>query len=233
MRRIDKSNILATQYFNELQEYVNQHGRHPEYTGSTFNRKHYKSVFINLLCCQKGVCAYTEALISSSDYSDAEYWKKGSFKGNMDTKYLDGDIEHFDPRLKTERGWEWSNLFIVIVYVNRKIKLSRIVDTIFRPDLPDYSPEKYMTFNFRVKEFVPHPKLEFENPELFQKVKSMIEGLGLNTETIKSRRTQMLLRFQKDVSTGCKTIDYIAENELVEFFTAFEMSKQHIVNQLK
>lgn len=78
-----------------------------------------------------------------------------------------------------------------------------------------------------VKEFVPLPRLEFENPDLFGKVQNMIEVLGLNTETVKSRRTKMLLRFEKDISTACKTIEYIEKNELIEFFTTFEMSKKH------
>jgi len=228
MRKIDKSKILATAFENDLKIFVAENGKHPHYEkDDTFKRKHYTSVFFNLLACQKGLCVYTEALIASEDLLFDEFWENGIFKKEIQTKTLDGDIEHFNPDLKENQGWEWSNLFLCSTHINRKIKGRNKVDDVFKPDNPNYEPTKYMTFNFKTQLFVPLPKIEDENKELFEKVKNMISSLGINSETIKSRRTEMLLRMKTDIQNKLKTVQYVEKNELKEFFTAFEMSKRY------
>jgi len=225
MRKIDKSNLIVSEFKKELKEFVAVNNKHPDYNKDTkFKNKHYSSVFFNLLGCQKGLCAYSEAKISSINFLSNENWLDSFFIGKIPNG-IDGDIEHFNPDIKENEAWEWSNLFVVSTYINRKIKGRNKVNTIFKPDNFDYEPSKYMTFNFNTQIFVPLPKLEFENIEMFNNVKEMIKFLGLNSETVKSRRTDMLLDFKKDIENKCKTIEYIEKNNLHEFFTAFEMCK--------
>ncbi len=228
MRNIDKSNILSTNYRKELEKYIENKGKHPNYEGY-FNTKHYTNVYINLLACQKGICAYSEALITNKDFLLDEFWENGKYIGKFETKELDGDIDHFNPKIKKTKGWEWSNLFVVMGYINKKIKGQKIINPIFKPDNINYEPYKYIKFNFETQRFVPLVKLEYEDVEIFKDVKNMISWLGLNSQTIKSRRTEMLLRFEKDINSGLKTIEDIEKKELSEFFTAFEMSKKFFI----
>ncbi len=227
MKNITKLNVLSTNYRKELEKYIGNKKEYPKYESGTFRTKHYTSVYINLLACQKGVCAYSEALITKKDFLLDEFWKNGEYIGEIKTKELDGDIDHFNPKTKKTKGWEWSNLFVVMGYINKKIKGLKIINPIFKPDNIHYEPYKYMKFNFKTQLFVPLVKLEYEDVEIFEDVKNMISWLGLNSETIKSRRTEMLLRFKKDIDSGIRTIEYIEKNELSEFFTAFEMSKNY------
>lgn len=227
MRKIDKSKILVTEFEKDLKVFVEQYSKHPDYNKNyKFKNEHYKSVFFNLLGCQKGLCAYSEAIISSQDFLSYEKWEKGIFIGII-SNGIDGDIEHFNPETKKEKAWEWSNLFVVSTHINRKIKGIKKVDDIFKPDNPNYEPAKYMTFNFKTQLFVPLPKIEDEDKELFEKVKNMIRSLGINSETIKSRRTEMLLDMKADIQDKVRTIEYVEKNKLKEFFTAFEMSKSY------
>ncbi len=59
MRKIDKTQILATEYQLWIKQLKGQ--THPKYSSS---HKYYKDVLISLLYCQQGLCAYTEILIA-------------------------------------------------------------------------------------------------------------------------------------------------------------------------
>lgn len=88
MRRLDKTDILATNYkewLDALAEDIN----HPTYKSS--KGKFYYDIIANLIWIQKGLCAYTEFCMQDYDKCGVEHWTNGFFKqfefaGELDTK---------------------------------------------------------------------------------------------------------------------------------------------------
>lgn len=114
MRKIDKSNILSTEYKKWLDEELNtKNKKHP----TNSRHKYRQDVMMNLLHCQKGVCAYTEKFLCDPEDISKDNWQEGRYR-SKDRKYY-GELEHFDPELKKDKFWEWGNLFVVHETVNR------------------------------------------------------------------------------------------------------------------
>jgi len=65
-------------------------------------------------------------------------------------------LEHFNSSLKDKQGWLWSNFFVANEKVNRKLKGSKEVDTILKPDEPDYDPFFLMIYDVELHEFIPN-----------------------------------------------------------------------------
>jgi hypothetical protein len=225
MKPIDKSNNRAKVFEKALEEHLKTNSNHPDYE-SSFKDKHYKDVFMALLFCQNGLCAYTESLLCKKDSLKESDWKEGKYVGELIPKKIDSDIEHFDSELKEHKGWLWGNLFVARVYVNRKIKGSENVFTFFKPDLKTYKPHKFLEYDFATHLFVVNSKLLIKEPEKAKKVKEMIQVLGLNATTIKDNREAYLNDFAIDVQSGLKTYDSL-KNQIYQFHTAFEMSKEY------
>jgi hypothetical protein len=227
MKTINKNENRATAFQNALTQHLASHAQHPDYEAGSFRKDFYKDVFMALLYCQGGLCAYTEELICDVKYLHAMDWQNGAYVGELIPQNYDADIEHFDSTLKTAQGWDWDNLFAVGVAVNRKNKLAKRVHTFFKPDLPTHNPHDYLVYNFSTHRFAVKSSLRQNNPNQAEQVQVMIEVLGLNYGTIISRRERYLLDKQTDIKAGLKTYDSV-RTEIYQFFTAFEMSKDDL-----
>lgn len=148
MQFIDKSDsqILSTEYKQWVDGLEKGNNVHPE------NSKYRPDVVMNLLYCQKGVCAYTEMRLCASELVSKSKWKNGRYKEPPPDKF--GSLEHFDPRLKIERFWKWENLFMVHSDINTK-KGRRDVDDILKPDSPGYDPSNYWSTTLTLISFLP------------------------------------------------------------------------------
>ena len=143
MRHIDKTKILATKYKEWVNKLNNSGEKHPE------NSQYYIDVVMNLLYCQLGVCAYTEIELCDPCHIEIEKWQDGRYialekmvdmNGNItysDTKSKTvetfGTLEHFNPKLKGKKSWDWDNLFVIHSKINTA-KGAREVDNILKPD---------------------------------------------------------------------------------------------------
>ncbi|TAG52609.1 MAG: hypothetical protein EAZ27_12065 [Cytophagales bacterium] len=224
MRKIDKTIFFATAFAEYIKEYAKNIGYHPVYDSS--KNPYYNDVYYNLLFCQKGLCAYTEDLLENTIWKDIpNKWKNGKYIG--ETPKLDADLDHFNPLLRSNQGWDLDNLFVVKTYINRKIKLRKKVYHFFKPDNPNYSPEKYLEYNFLTHRFIPNSDLETIQQE---KVDYMIETLGLNAfSTLESRRLY-LSEIKFTMKNSFITFEVYKNEKLYKFFTAYEMSKFELEN---
>jgi len=176
MRKIDKSTILSTQY-KEWEEGL-ETDKHPAYNSS--NNKYYHDIKMSLLYCQKGLCAYTEQLLCPNSYIDIANWDEKKYTKVLtseDKNAIQGDLEHFDESLKPKNAWLWDNLFIVATHNNCRIKGSKAVKYILKPDSDDYDPYKYLTFDSEEGIFGANGALSKTDRE---DVEYMIKTLGLN-----------------------------------------------------
>jgi hypothetical protein len=227
MQKLSKLPRLAI-LFHDAIELIDKAGsNHPNYEQSTFRDKHYKDVVWSLLYHQKGVCAYTEEFIVEIPFPGFE-WKDGYFL-KEDKIGLDGTIDHFnsDSSIRKDKGWDYSNLFFVNPTVNREKGTKHVFD-FFKPDNPDYDPDLYLYYDFETHRFVPNSDLE--DSSLIEQIKHMIQVLGLNLLSIIHKRKMYLKSIKSDILNGLKSFDEIRENELYQFFTSFEMSKDELIN---
>jgi len=211
MRKIDKSIILSGEYKAWVDGLNEENRKHPD------DRKYYDDVFFNLLYCQKGICAYTEirlcspALISDSKWQDNRYVK-------CDDQKSRGHLEHFNPTLKTEKYWEWENLFVIDSDINTKVKRGRKVFPILKPDAPAYNPDELLEYDHETDRFGPNPAIKDEKKRC--QIKYMIETLGINADFIVRERRKSCNRFKKNM------LEYNREEEIDEFYTAIEMVRK-------
>ncbi|MFN0050498.1 MAG: hypothetical protein ACKVOU_15365 [Cytophagales bacterium] len=220
MRKIDKSEILALSFQEDLEEHSQKNnGIHPKYESGKW---YHKEVFFNLLYNQKGVCAYTEFLIFDKYAEIPSYFENGRLKTGISKDGIFGEVEHFDPSLKTLAGWSYDNLFIEVEHINRR-KRDKPVHSFFKPDAYGYNPNLYLEYNFETHRFIPLDSLE---NDIKSKTDEMIDIVGINTQTIIDQRKSFLNRIKTDIKTGIKTFEYIRHNEVYQFFTAFEMSEE-------
>ena len=176
MRKIDKSTILSVKY-KEWAEGL-EADNHPEYNSS--KNEHYQDIKMSLLYCQKGLCAYTEQLLCDTKYLDQANWDSEKYIKVLSTEdkhAIQGDLEHFDESLKKKNGWLWDNLFIVATHNNCRIKGSKSIKPILKPDSPDYNPYKYLTFDSEEGIFGANGALADGEKE---DIEYMIKILGLN-----------------------------------------------------
>ena len=73
MRKIDKTKILSVHYKKWVDKLSRDKVKHPQ------RSSHYDDVVMNLLHCQKGVCAYTEMALCNPGLFDEDKWKKGRY----------------------------------------------------------------------------------------------------------------------------------------------------------
>ena len=212
MRKIDKSTILSSKY-KEWEEGL-ELDKHPEYNSS--KNKYYHDIKMSLLYCQKGLCAYTEQVLCNSEYIDSENWDEGKYTKTLtpdDKNAIQGDLEHFDESLKPKNGWQWDNLFIVATHNNCRIKGSKPVKPILKPDSHDYDPYKYLTFDSEEGIFGANGALDDLEKE---DVEYMIRTLGLNC--IADER-------KKQIKQWLDMRDMGMEVDAYRYVTAWEMTK--------
>lgn len=176
MRKIDKRRILSTKY----KEWVEGLEKHPKYYSS---HKYITDIKMNLLYCQKGLCAYTEEELCDIEQLDIKYWKDGVYTLELDSQNLiNGDVEHFDCLLKEDKAYLWDNLFMVNSNINCRVKGTKTVKNILKPDANGYDEYKYLEFDHTINKFLPNVNLSKEDKE---DVLEMIETLGINSNAFK------------------------------------------------
>jgi hypothetical protein len=153
MRKIDKSEILATEYKAWIDEYEKRNEDHPKYSSSS--HKYYKDVLVSLLYCQKGLCAYTEMLISRKERCSPDNFDKNGryIERGKEKSGFAAQLDHFDSSLKSEKGWRWDNFFAVWDKIN--IQKKKPSDEILKPDMPAYDPYKLLAYDKREHVFYP------------------------------------------------------------------------------
>jgi hypothetical protein len=220
MRKIDKSEILATEYAQWVAGFDKNNQDHPKYSSS---HKYYKDVLVSLLYCQKGLCAYTETFIANEKrygphkFTNGRYIissSKSNSKSENKENSFSAQLDHFDPSLKTTKGWRWENFFAVSDKVNTS-KLRASVDEILKPDSPDYNPYKLLAYDRKEGLFYANPKITDE--QLVERIENMIGVLGLNLGTVKDLRRAYLEPKLKRLERG-QDIEPV-----FQYFTAFEM----------
>ncbi len=216
MRKIDKDLSLATVYKKWLEDKNAKGNKHPEYTSSNF--RFYNDIVANLLWVQGGLCAYTEMYLMKVDVVNPTEWKKGRFK---DFDFM-GQLDHYDSSLKADKGWEWTNFFLVHSDVNVKVKRSKKVNAILKPDVSTYNPFYYLEYDYGTHFFSPNKELDFG---LKRKILEDINALGLNYQPIIDYRKEYLKPIIDDMQLGKLSFEE-AKEKLFKFYTAFEMSVQ-------
>ena len=175
MKKIDKSKILSKEYekcMNELE------GR--KYSSS---HKYIKDIKMNLLYCQNGLCAYTEELLCDLTLLEESCWQEGRYIHSLEDKNLiNGDLEHFDCTLKDTQAYLWDNLFMVNSNINCRVKGTKQINPILKPDAKDYNPFKYLEFGDKINKFLPNINLSAQEK---LDVTEMIETLGINKNAFK------------------------------------------------
>jgi len=173
---------------------------------------------VNLLFCQKGLCAYTEVQLCPQDDLKPEFWENGKYK--FTTKTFDGDLEHFDESLKSKdtdeigkKDWLWDNLFMVDTGTNKR-KGTKEVDYILKPDEADYNEFELLDYNIETHQFVANLLL---SEDIRKRINRMInEVLGINFPNLVDKRRNLIV----------KSIECGMDSSVNQFPTAFEFYKR-------
>lgn len=209
MKKIDKSNVLSTQYKAWADALV---GDHPKYSSS---HKYVKDIKMSLLACQNGLCAYTEELLCDPDLITHNNWSdEGKYNKELDNQnLLNGDLEHFDCSLKETQAYLWDNLFMVNSNINCRVKGTKAINPILKPDTIDYDPYKYLQFDDKLNLFIPNNDLSGEEKI---DIEEMIITLGLNSNRFK--RAKQIKSLKEDFELGLEL------NEPQEYITSWKMT---------
>jgi hypothetical protein len=215
MQKIDKSNILSTQYKEWAEGIL---GDHPVYSSS---HKYIKDIKMSLLACQKGLCAYTEELLCDPALITLDNWsEEGKYATELDNQNLvNGDLEHFDCSLKETQGYLWDNLFMVNSNINCRVKGTREVHPILKPDSVDYDPNIYLQFDDVLNRFIPNNNLEEEEKA---RVLEMIDTLGLNRNAFK--RARQIKSLKEDLELN------LPLRKPQEYITSWKMTLHNLQN---
>lgn len=214
MRKIQKDLTLATAYKKWLDGLAKPGKKYPAYSSS--NNKYYYDIIANLLWVQQGLCAYTEMYLINKNTVDPKNWMSGGFKK---FEFL-GQLDHFDPSLKENKGWEWNNFFVAHSDVNTKRKRDKTIHGIIKPDNENYDPFEFLEYDFKQHHFLPNRNKPLKDQ---QQILEDINTLGLNFQPIIDYRIDYLKPIIDEVQLGVTTTDN-ARKKLDKFYTAFEMS---------
>jgi hypothetical protein len=214
MKKIDKSKFLSEEYLKWMKELKEEH---PKYSSS---HKYIRDIKMNLLSCQNGLCAYTEEQLCDVKLLDENCWKEGRYIQSLeDEDLVNGDLEHFDCTLKEKQAYLWDNLFMANSNINCRIKGTKPIYSILKPDAKDYDPFKYLEFDDKINKFLPNINLsETEKIE----VTEMIETLGINKNAFKRAKQIKDLKEDFELELDLK--------EPYEYSTSWEMTLENLQN---
>lgn len=211
MQKIDKNYdaIFSIKYKNWVDNLEKSKKKHPD------SRTYYDDIVMELYRCQKGVCAYTEMLICIESLYDTQNWVDGKYCINDEAEFKRtdhlGELEHFNPDLKEKQYWLWDNLFMIHSTINSR-KSDKPVITYIKPDLADYSPEKYFDYDEMTHRFIPNTDIEDQSQ--IEAIQYMIdEVLYLNHGVVLKDRKN----FIKDI---IHKKNFKLPYEIDRFFTA-------------
>jgi len=216
MRKIDKTQILSTEYKEWEENFENNNLPHTKYNSST--NEYYNDVVMNLLYCQKGLCAYTEVQLCPPEFLEQKNWTNGKYQ--FTAKAFDGQLEHFDEKLKSKhkdlegiKDWLWSNLFMVDSDTNNR-KGTKKVDYILKPDSDDYNEFELLDYDTNSHLFGANLSLP---DEIRARINYMIdEVLGINYPNLVDKRRNTIV----------KAIEFGTDCYVNEFPTAFEFYRK-------
>ncbi|QJD77212.1 hypothetical protein [Spirosoma rhododendri] len=209
MRRIDKSKIPSTDYKKWEKELESKNRIHPKYSA---NHRFYLDVIMSLYSCQDGLCAYTERRICEVKDYKVSCWNLHKFTGGKPKHY--GELDHFDASLKVEKGWLWSNFFMVDGRVNR-LKSEKSIGDILKPDLSSYDPFEIFEYDFETHMYIANTNKFDEKKQ--DEINEMIFELGLNY-VVGPRSRYLNEKVQLIEDFGIETWDTI---KIDEYPTAF------------
>jgi hypothetical protein len=225
MKKINKKQQLSTVYKKWENDLEEKNTPHPKYNSS--QGEYYIDIVMDLLRCQNGLCAYTEVQLCPPQYLTEDKWVDGRYKEHIEGKVHNGQLEHFDERLKwkeksknvdtvsdviyQKKDWLWSNLFLVDTDTNNR-KSTKSIDDILKPDLDNYDPFKLFDYSSVTHMFTPNTDLPKSEQD---RIRTMIDVLGINFTNVVDKRRQVVTR----------TVKYPLENEM-EFPTAVEFYKK-------
>ena len=229
MRKINKTCGLSTAYKAWEEDLENKKEAHPKYNSST-GRKFYLDIVMQLFHCQDGLCAYTERRLCAKQLYEKNNWHKGRYEKEKPTANMEGQLDHFDPTLKSKKNdptgkqdWLWSNFFMVHSDINTRVKGSSLVDKILKPDETDFDPFHLLDYDFETHLFIPNHKIE--DPDIAKRVEAMLEILGVNYFT--DYRRSFLEDKLRPVFLKKETMEEVLVRQ---FPTAFEMCKHKLEN---
>ena len=199
MLKIDKTIMYSKEYEKWLSELETDGKPHPDYDKAY--RKYYNDVKLELLRCQGGLCAYTEMKLCGTESFLPDQWKNGRCRTKKKIEAF-GELDHFDPTLKKEKGWLWANLFVVSGHINKTVKGDKSVDYILKPDADGYALLDKMLFDVDSNMFAPNP---LKTPTEKKRIQKMIETLGINYEPVRSIRDDFIKRLKKIIE--CEAYD--------------------------
>lgn len=219
MQRIDKTLLLSSEYKQWEESMIESHSQY-----NSSNNKYYYDVVMNLLHCQKGICAYTEISLCDEEFYKIECWKDGKYQ--ISKPEFSGALDHFDPSLKKSKGWLWNNFFVVQKDINDKHKRSQSVNDILKPDSATYNPFTLLEYDEHLHVFIANTDLD----ELTQnQINNMIETLGINLSWVTKKRKNHLRQIIEKVNLGGNWQQEAANNH--QFFTAFAMCREKLQTQ--
>ncbi|MEN2400818.1 hypothetical protein GKZ90_0013610 [Flavobacterium sp. MC2016-06] len=200
MRKINKNspNILSKKYKDWVTDLEANNIKHP------LSRTYYDDVVMNLYKCQEGVCAYTEKYICVEELYDSKNWVNDRYvianlKNCKRTDHC-GELEHFDPNQKKEKYWLWENFFMIDSTINSR-KCNNDIVPYLKPDLEEYTPEKYFDYDEITHRFVPNTDIEDDNQKL--EIQNMIDSvLFLNHGVILNERRNFINDVKLKIKNG-------------------------------
>lgn len=209
MRKIDKSKILSTEYKKWESDCEKDESYPVKYDSS--RNEYFNDVAMNLLHVQDGLCAYTEIRLCNRELLSPHHWQDGRYSARRPQFF--GQLEHFDPLLKSSNPWKWENLFVVHSDINVKVKSKHKADPILKPDVDDYDPNRLLEYDSEKHIFFPNTNLD---EKMKDRVKEMILILGINFDPVVDRRKSYIRERLKSKQLG---LGFSVE----QFYTAFEM----------
>ena len=211
MRKIDKSKNLSEEYFKWMKELK----EHPKYYSS---HKYMTDIKMNLLYCQNGLCAYTEELLCDLELLKNSCWKDGRYTKSLENEDLiNGDLEHFNCTLKENKAYLWDNLFMANSNINCRVKGTKSINPILKPDSKDYDEFKYLQFDDKINKFIPNVNLsEDEKIDVIE----MIETLGINKNAFK--RAKQIKELKEDFEFDSEL------KEPYEYITSWKMTLKNL-----
>jgi hypothetical protein len=163
---------------------------------------------MELYKCQQGVCAYTERWICPQELYANNVWVDGKYLNDESAEFqrVDhaGEMDHFDPNLKKDKYWFWSNLFMIDATINSR-KSNEQPSSFLKPDLDDYAPEKYFDYDEETHRFIPNTDIEDENTR--DEIQRMIDNvLFLNHGVVRKDRENFIndIRLKQKYNTPYK-----------------------------
>lgn len=215
MKKIDKTKILSTEYKNWENNLKDTNQNHGKYDSSA--NKHYIDVVMNLLHVQNGLCAYTEMRLCSEDLINEDIWTEGKYTNR--TPQFKGQLDHFDPTLKENKAWLYSNFFLVDSDINTKVKGKKEVDDILKPDTEAYNEETLLEYICDKNIFIANTELPID---VQKRINDMIIKLGINFDPVVDNR-------RRYIADKIKQIEYKIEDwnsiKIDEFPTALKMCR--------